>query len=416
MTTPKPFIKVLLPAAIILFIIIVQVTTTNPVPVLQSAAVGRTASLHGQIRNFLRLNRRHMPQPRAEERRYSFDNEIEALKREQAEREAAAMREAEGPPPPPSYSFIEEAERELRGEANPDLGPASWEKPIQSDAALDSLRNEMIKAASENGTTEEKEDVFYDIASEAPNVPPYEVSEYQEREWTAPVYKDLGPEAVEGVLHEQAMLKRSKFIVPRKLMIEKTEELLKALFEGDKAELQDQLSDDFEFIGPVVGPLNKEEFIRAYTGFKVKEALPDLKENIFGWSVDPMEPNRVWWFTRSIGTHTGQFGGSIQPTGIRVEWPPEVNSVCFDSNGLVYRLTLGYAVDRKMGNTGGLGAVFGLLNAIGSPLPFREAKPWVPSARFLFFTKAMPGFRDFLKKGRDMRDRLLDKLEAYDDD
>merc|ERR1712146_448020 len=51
------------------------------------------------------------------------------------------------------------------------------------------------------------------------------------------------------------------------------------------------------------------------------------------------EPNRVWWFTRSIGTHTGQFGGSISPSGTRVEWPPQVNSMCFDSNGSVYRLT-----------------------------------------------------------------------------
>mmetsp|Transcript_6493 Transcript_6493/g.8977 ORF Transcript_6493/g.8977 Transcript_6493/m.8977 type:complete len:473 (+) Transcript_6493:202-1620(+) len=386
---------------------------------------------------------------RAEERRYSFSDEIERYNEEQRRREEEEKRSAGQPTPAPRYSFADDIDKVQQPEEAPKHGPPSWEKPAKDP--LGSLRAGMMKAAEdieaadaakkdsleqsqvvsekeshdeddfdepvddkskiEDNDVDEDDEEWIDDGSQEP---PYLVSEYQARAWVSPVYKDLGPEAVEGVLDQEKMLRRSKFIVPRKLMIAKAEELLKALLEGDQQELQEQLSEDFEFVGPVVGPLNKKEFIRAYTGFKVKEALPDLKENIFGWQVDPMEPNRVWWFTRSIGTHTGQFGGSIAPTWVRVEWPPQVNSMCFDTDGNVCRLTLGYAVDRKMGNTGGLGAVFGLLNAIGSPLPFREAQPWRPSSKFLFYTKVMPQFRDLLKKGRDMRDRLIEKLDEDD--
>ena len=39
----------------------------------------------------------------------------------------------------------------------------------------------------------------------------------------------------------------------------------------------------------------------------------------------------------------------------------------------------------QLGNTGGLGGIFGLFYAIGSPLPFPEANPWKMSKRYRFF-------------------------------
>ena len=42
-------------------------------------------------------------------------------------------------------------------------------------------------------------------------------------------------------------------------------------------------------------------------------------------------------------------------------------------------------MDRQLGNTGGLGGVFGLFYAIGKPLPFPEANPWRMSKRYQFF-------------------------------
>lgn len=67
----------------------------------------------------------------------------------------------------------------------------------------------------------------------------------------------------------------------------------------------DVLAHDFRFVAPVVGPLGKEEFIRIFGSFKLEDALPDMQENHWGFHVDPLEPNRVWWMSRPQGTHTG---------------------------------------------------------------------------------------------------------------
>ena len=48
---------------------------------------------------------------------------------------------------------------------------------------------------------------------------------------------------------------------------------------------------------------------------------------------------------------------------------PETNSLIFDTNGKVKTFTGGYVADRRVGNTKGLGALFGILVAIGQPVP-----------------------------------------------
>ena len=46
----------------------------------------------------------------------------------------------------------------------------------------------------------------------------------------------------------------------------------------------------------------------------------------------------------------------------------------------------GYVVDKNIGNTGGLGGVFGMLHAVDKGFGFPEAKPWRPSFRLRLFT------------------------------
>ena len=149
------------------------------------------------------------------------------------------------------------------------------------------------------------------------------------------------------------------------------------------------LADDFQFVAPIVGPLGKREFLNAFGSFKVKEAFPDLADNSW-FHVDPLEPNRVWFFSRASGTQTGalNFGKPIAPTGKRVESPPQAQSMLFDESGRVYTLTVGYCMDKRIGNTEGLGGVFALLKGIGKPLPFPEAQRlYTPSLRFEAFER-----------------------------
>ena len=76
------------------------------------------------------------------------------------------------------------------------------------------------------------------------------------------------------------------------------------LLSPEKAEFgsknPDLLAEDFKFIFPIVGPLTKIEFCTIFGGFKLGEAFPDTRRNYFGFTVDPMEPNRVWFFARFI--------------------------------------------------------------------------------------------------------------------
>lgn len=51
-------------------------------------------------------------------------------------------------------------------------------------------------------------------------------------------------------------------------------------------------------------------------------------------------------------------------------------------DGKVVKYTIGHVMERSIGNTGGLGGIFGPAYAIGKPLPFPEANPWKPSKRY----------------------------------
>jgi len=56
----------------------------------------------------------------------------------------------------------------------------------------------------------------------------------------------------------------------------------------------------------------------------------------------------------------------------------------FTEAGLVKEFGF-YTVDRRQGNTGGLGGAFAFFYGVGRPLPFPEAKPFKRSKRFRLF-------------------------------
>jgi len=193
-----------------------------------------------------------------------------------------------------------------------------------------------------------------------------------------------------GALDVAATLAASTFPIPPADLVTRAQNVLRQEFGTKQGSDPDSLlSDDFQFVAPIVGPLSKREFLTAFGSFKVKEAFPDLQDNSW-FKVDPLEPNRVWFVSRATGTHTGtlRFGRPNPPTGKVVQSPPQAQSMLFNKEGLVYTLTVGYCMDKRIGNTEGLGGVFGLLKGIGRPLPFPEGQRlYNPSLRIEAFER-----------------------------
>jgi hypothetical protein len=144
----------------------------------------------------------------------------------------------------------------------------------------------------------------------------------------------------------------------------------------------DFLSANFEYWGPTTGPLSKQEFIKADAAVNLDKGFPDMTREFYGFVVDPVNYNRVWYTARSRGTHTGPLPPvATTATGKVVVSPPQACSLTFGEDGLITKFTDGYVMDRTEGNTGGLGGLYGVYNAIGKPLPFPEAQPYRMSKR-----------------------------------
>jgi len=68
------------------------------------------------------------------------------------------------------------------------------------------------------------------------------------------------------------------------------------------------LSEEFVFRGPHIGPLNKSDYVAAMDTFGVHKALPNVNPDAFGFSLDHVDANRVWFMVQNKGTFTGEPG------------------------------------------------------------------------------------------------------------
>ena len=185
-------------------------------------------------------------------------------------------------------------------------------------------------------------------------------------------------------LDEAAALQAADFALPPDELIGLAKRFL--LSSGGFGADADLLSAEFAFVGPVVGPLSKDAFLSAIGSVDVSGAFPDFNPQFSMFQVDPLEGNRVWYVARGRGTNTGPFLPFVtEPTGKELVNPPQACSLTFDEQGLVTKYTIGVVMDRQVGNTGGLGGLYGILYAIGKPLPFPEAQPWQMSKRYRLF-------------------------------
>ena len=143
------------------------------------------------------------------------------------------------------------------------------------------------------------------------------------------------------------------------------------------------LAPDFEFVAAVVGPIPREEYLEALNSFQLETSF-SIASNFFGFTVDPIQTNRVWFFSRQVAKHIAPFMGA-QPRHTKddgvLTLPPQVMHMDFNADGLVKEFGF-YTVDRRQGNTGGLGGAFGYFYGVGKPLPIPECQPYKPSFRF----------------------------------
>lgn len=129
--------------------------------------------------------------------------------------------------------------------------------------------------------------------------------------------------------------------------------------------------EDYVLRGAVIGPINREDLIGSQTGLGLREAFPDTNIETFGYTIDPENPYRCFYFQRWRATHTADldaFGDVYPATGIEMEAPVSVFTAVWTPEGKLIYEQVGAVVDRFEGNTQGKAAVFGLLHTAGLKL------------------------------------------------
>eukprot|EP00579_Thalassiosira_antarctica_P005422 CAMPEP_0201884956 /NCGR_PEP_ID=MMETSP0902-20130614/17643_1 /ASSEMBLY_ACC=CAM_ASM_000551 /TAXON_ID=420261 /ORGANISM="Thalassiosira antarctica, Strain CCMP982" /LENGTH=259 /DNA_ID=CAMNT_0048413977 /DNA_START=32 /DNA_END=811 /DNA_ORIENTATION=+ len=167
--------------------------------------------------------------------------------------------------------------------------------------------------------------------------------------------------------------------------VELTTKVKEFLSAGQGVERPELLAEEFSFMGPVVGGssgLDREAYLEAVGGFKIKDAFPDLNPRFHHFRADPLDAGRIWFTSVASGTDNGKGFLGNKPTGKSFMTPPQACSLKFNNEGKAIKYTIGHVMERSLGNTGGLGGIFGPAYAIGKALPFPEAQPYKPSKRY----------------------------------
>lgn len=197
------------------------------------------------------------------------------------------------------------------------------------------------------------------------------------------IYKDVRGDLAE--LDSKEMIGLHRHPLPPEELIDIAKRFVeKKLGAGDES----MLSDDYVFVGPTLGPFDKETYVhdmKAQAGVAPSIGFPDMKGNHFSFTVDPVEEGRVWWLTRPVGTFTREYMGA-KATGEVCVAPPQTMGVLIDHDGRVSHCALGGPMDRSAGNTGGLGGVFAFWYFVGKPLPMPECYPYQKSIQFRFLS------------------------------
>jgi hypothetical protein len=214
---------------------------------------------------------------------------------------------------------------------------------------------------------------------------------------SASAFSSSSPELLPIEIDSEKAFAESKFPIAPDDLIARAKEVLAPEVSIGTKDGGTCLAGDFQFCAAVVGPLPKEEYLNALGTFQLENSF-DIQRNAFGFTVSPVQTNRVYWFDNAVATMTAPFFGA-DPSDVKEDlvFPPQVFHMDFNEEGKVTEFGF-YTADRQYGNTGGLGGAFGFFYGVGKPLPFPEAKPYKPSFRF-----RMLQFIGNLRRGRNKK-------------
>ena len=175
------------------------------------------------------------------------------------------------------------------------------------------------------------------------------------------------PSTTSILIDTEKAFAESTFPIQPENLIERTKEIMGPEIGVGTKDGGDCLAEDFQFTAAVVGPLPREEFLNALGSFKLEDSF-DITQNLFGFTVSPVQPNRVYFFSHQTATLKAPFMG-VAPEEVKEDLvlPPQCLHVDFNEDGKVTEFGF-YTVDRQYGNTGGLGGAFGYFYGVGKKL------------------------------------------------
>ena len=139
-------------------------------------------------------------------------------------------------------------------------------------------------------------------------------------------------------------------------------------------------ADDYVFRGSIIGPITSKDVRETQEGFNILDSYPDISIQRFGFTIDPENPYRCYFFERWRGTNTGDLKVgpvTLPATGQFADIPTHIMSVHWNPEGKIVYTCLSSPLDRFEGNTKGQGAVFGLLNKGGVSTPDASPGNWL---------------------------------------
>jgi len=128
---------------------------------------------------------------------------------------------------------------------------------------------------------------------------------------------------------------------------------------------------DYVLRGPVIGPITRKDLGGSQTGLGLKQAYPNVVIDSFGYTIDPENPFRCFYFQRWRAVMVGDlnvYGDVLSANGNEMEAPTSIFSVVWTPEGKIVYEQVGAVIDRLEGNTQGKAAVFGLLHNAGLKL------------------------------------------------